>query len=102
MCNGMPSPSSSSAALTHAQSLPEATGQCCATCKFFFPLRPDAMLCRRYPPQLTLLVMPTPMPRGVLAPRGQQQPFAFVNQSVFGSTTPDLWCGEFKAALTAT
>lgn len=79
----------------------ELPAECCAKCRFFFPLAPESMLCRRFPPVMTLLAMPANLPRGVLPSAGQPAPVVFINQSVYAATAPDMWCGEFSADVRA-
>lgn len=81
--------------------------ECCAKCRFFMtvaapgPGTPDATICRRFPPVLTLLAVPAPLPIGMIPREGQPVPMTFANQNLFAAVAPGLWCGEFSPAPVA-
>lgn len=63
-----------------------AAGRSCLACKHHASEAGD-VVCRRYPPQVTVVLVPQPAPRaGQLAP----QPFA-----TFPPVVPEHVCGEF-------
>ncbi|GBQ28700.1 hypothetical protein HLH34_15280 [Gluconacetobacter azotocaptans] len=67
---------------------PGAAARSCRQCRFHGLEGPD-VVCRRYPPQVTVVMVPQPAPRaGQLAP----QPFA-----TFPPVVPEHVCGEFAA-----
>lgn len=59
----------------------------CNECAFHGNEGPD-VVCRRFPPQVTVLLVPAPAPRTGMAP----MPFA-----TFPPVTPEHICGEFRA-----
>jgi hypothetical protein len=67
----------------------------CSKCQFSAEEKPD-LVCRRYPMQVTFLVVPRqimiPGPHG---PRAAVQPCP-VPHSAFPVMRPDQWCGEFR------
>lgn len=66
-------------------------GQSCRGCRWHAVEKPD-VVCRRYPPQVTVLMVPAPPPRV-----GQLQPMPF---ATFPPVNPDAPCGEWTPQRT--
>lgn len=76
---------------TAALVLPEtlnALRPACQRCRWVF--REGDMVCRRNPPQSTIIMVPAPPPRV-----GQMQPMTL---AAFPTVHKDMFCGEFKLA----
>lgn len=103
-------------ALHPGRTLPTIAGDSCALCRF--STRPDMppemfaqlnaaqreqfaaqLLCRRFPPIVTLIAVPLPTAAGVLVKPGQPQPMTFTNQTVFPPVSAELSCGEFRPKI---
>jgi len=78
---------SEAAALVLPESL-NALKPACQRCRWMF--RDGDMVCRRNPPQSTIMMVPAPPPRA-----GQMMP---VTLASFPTVQKDMFCGEFRLA----
>ena len=100
-CNGMKAPivfpgrtaKEIAESITAVANLPV---ECCQHCRFSWDLPNGAKLCRRYPPTMTMLAVPVPLPAGYIPRKGEMPPVTFQNSNVYPQTVPDNWCGEWS------
>lgn len=74
--------------------------ECCQNCRSFHVILDEANnrvpICRRYPPVLTIIAVPLPLPNGVLPRAGQPQPMTFQTPCIQPPANPLGYCDEFK------
>ena len=70
----------------------------CKTCRFFDDKQPDspAPMCRRYPPQVSIVMVPQQ--------NAIQRQVSMAPQAVatFPNVNAECWCGEWTGKITAT
>lgn len=75
-------------ALVITEHLADTLKAACQRCKWMF--RDGEMVCRRNPPQSTIMMVPAPPPRA-----GQMVPMTL---AAFPTVHKDMFCGEFRLA----
>lgn len=64
------------------------TGEACSSCRFSHTDETSDLVCRKHPPQVTVLLVPAPPPRVGMMPA----PFC-----TFPIVRADYWCGDWES-----
>ncbi len=56
------------------------------------------LLCRRFPPVLSMIMQPAPLPPGMIPKPGQPIPMMPANHIGQPDTQAEGWCGEWQQA----